>query len=447
MPETRAQIQPRGTTPTPTPPHKGEGTKQSDSTETHMKTVTVNGRTYNWPSAPLTVICCDGSEPAYMEIAMAQGLMPNLQRIIAKGENRRGLSVIPSFTNPNNLSIVTGRPPAVHGICGNYLIDPATGQETMMNDPKWLRAPTIFEAFQKAGARIAMVTAKDKLRLLLGKGLVFDGTAVAFSSEKADKVNLKDNGIEDACGLTGMPVPDVYSAELSEFVFAAGVKLLHQMKPDLMYLSTTDYVQHKYAPGSEGANHFYAMMDKYLGQLDAAGAIIVIVADHGMKDKHLGSGEPDVLYLQDVLDAKFGAGKTKVILPITDPYVVHHGALGSFATVYAYGPAVKEIMAVIAAQDGIDAVLDKAEGCARYELPEDRMGDVIVVSGGPTGSKVLGTSRDKHDLSGLNEPLRSHGGLTEQEVPVIANRKFKDAPAKLRNFDAFALGCNHIQEA
>lgn len=412
-----------------------------------MTPITVNGRSYNWPSAPLVVICCDGSEPAYMEIAMEKGLMPNLQRIIAKGENRRGLSVIPSFTNPNNLSIVTGRPPAVHGICGNYLIDPATGQETMMNDPKWLRAPTIFEAFQKAGAKIAMVTAKDKLRLLLGKGLVFDGTAVAFSSEKADKVNMKDNGIADALSLTGMPLPDVYSAELSEFVFAAGVKLLHAMKPDLMYLSTTDYVQHKYAPGSEGANRFYAMMDKYLGELDAAGAIIVIVADHGMKDKHLSNGEPDVLYLQDVLDAKFGAGKTKVILPITDPYVVHHGALGSFATVYAYGPEVKDIMAVIASQDGIDAVLDKHEGCARFELPEDRMGDVIVVSGGTTGSKVLGTSRDKHDLSGLNEPLRSHGGLTEQEIPVIANRKFKDAPAKLRNFDAFALGCNHIQEA
>ena len=411
-----------------------------------MKTITVNGRSYNWPSRPLVVICCDGSEPDYMEVAMKEGLMPNLQRIIAKGENRRGHSVIPSFTNPNNLSIVTGRPPAVHGICGNYLIDPATGQETMMNDPKWLRAPTIFEAFQKAGAKIAMVTAKDKLRLLLGKGLVFDGTAVAFSSEKADKVNMAENGIVDACGLVGMDVPDVYSAELSEFVFAAGVKLLASMKPDLMYLSTTDYVQHKYAPGSEGANRFYAMMDKYLGELDAGGATIIIVADHGMKDKHLGNGEPDVLYLQDVLDAKFGAGKTKVILPITDPYVVHHGALGSFATVYAYGPEVKEVMAVIANQDGIDAVLDKKEGCARYELPEDRMGDVIVVSGGPKGSKVLGTSRDKHDLSGLNEPLRSHGGLTEQEIPVISNRKFKDAPASLRNFDAFFLGCNHIAE-
>jgi phosphonoacetate hydrolase len=411
-----------------------------------MNTVSVNGRTYNWPSAPLVVICCDGSEPDYMEVAMQAGLMPNLKRIIAKGENLRGHSVIPSFTNPNNLSIVTGRPPSVHGICGNYLIDPATGKETMMNDPKWLRAPTIFAAFQKQGARIAMVTAKDKLRLLLGKGLVFDGSAVAFSSEKADKVTLAENGIADVCSLVGMDVPDVYSAELSEFVFAAGVKLLAGMRPDLMYLSTTDYVQHKYAPGSVGANAFYAMMDTYLGQLDAGGAIVVIVADHGMKDKHLADGSPDVVYLQDVLNAKFGAEKTKVILPITDPYVVHHGAFGSFATVYAYGPPVADVMVEIARQPGIDVVLNKTDGCARFELPEDRMGDIIVVSGGPKGSKVIGTSRDKHDLSGLNEPLRSHGGLTEQVIPVIANRKFRNLPPLLRNFDAFALGCNHIVE-
>jgi phosphonoacetate hydrolase len=412
-----------------------------------MKTVSVNGRDYQWPKSPLVVICCDGSEPDYMEVAMKAGLMPNLRRIIAKGENLRGHSAIPSFTNPNNLSIVTGRPPAVHGICGNYLIDPATGQETMMNDPRWLRAPTIFEAFQKAGAKVAVVTAKDKLRLLLGKGLVFDGTAVAFSSEKADKATLRDNGIENLCAMVGMAVPEVYSAELSEFVFAAGVKLLAGMRPDLMYLSTTDYVQHKYAPGSDGANRFYAMMDRYLGELDAGGATIVIVADHGMKDKHLADGTPDVIYLQDLLDARFGKGKTKVILPITDPYVVHHGALGSFATVYAYGPDIADVMIWIARQSGIDVVLDRKQGCARFELPEDRLGDVIVISGGPTGSKVIGTSRDKHDLSGLNEPLRSHGGLTEQEIPVISNRKLRNLPAQLRNFDAFAIGCNNIVES
>lgn len=411
------------------------------------KTVEVNGRAYAWPKKPVVVICCDGSEPAYMEDAMARGLMPNLKKVIAKGENLRGHSVIPSFTNPNNLSIVTGRPPAVHGICGNYLIDPATGQETMMNDPKWLRAPTIFAEFQKAGARIAVITAKDKLRLLLGNGLKFDGTAISFSSEKADKANLADNGIENVLAMVGKPLPEVYSADLSEFVYAAGVKLLASFKPDLMYLSTTDYVQHKYAPGSAGADHFYKMMDGYVGALDAAGATLVIVADHGMKDKHKADGSPDVIYLQDVLDKEFGPGKTKVILPITDPYVVHHGALGSYATVYLYGADAAAVAKTIKAQDGIDLVLNKIEGCERFELPPDRTGDLIVLSGGPKGSKVIGTSASKHDLSGLTEPLRSHGGLTEQEIPFIVNRKLSSHPKGLRNFDAFFVGCNLVNEA
>ena len=123
------------------------------------KSLSINGRDYQWPKRPVVVICCDGSEPAYMEVAMAAGLMPKLKAVIAKGENLRGLSAMPSFTNPNNMSIATGRTPDVHGIGGNYLIDPATGQETMMNDPKWLLAPTIFASFQKAGAKVCVVTA------------------------------------------------------------------------------------------------------------------------------------------------------------------------------------------------------------------------------------------------------------------------------------------------
>ena len=130
-------------------------------------------------------------------------------------------------------------------------------------------------------------------------------------------------------------MPSVYSAELSEFVFAAGVELMRtQRRPDLMYLSTTDYVQHKHAPGTDGADAFYAMMDGYLGKLDALGCAIALTADHGMNAKTRMDAQPDVIYLQDVLDDWLGAAVARVILPITDPYVVHHGALGSFATVY-----------------------------------------------------------------------------------------------------------------
>ena len=410
-----------------------------------MRNIEVNGRTYHWPAQPLVVICCDGSEPEYMERAVRDGLMPQLKSVIAKGENLLGLSAMPSFTNPNNMSIATGRTPDVHGICGNYLIDPATGLETMMNDPKWLTAPTIFAAFQKAGAKLCVVTAKDKLRLLLGNGLKFNGGAICFSSEKADQATMKDNGIAEVLSFVGKPLPEVYSADLSEFVFAAGVKLMKRERPDLMYLSTTDYVQHKFAPGSAGANSFYKMMDGYLGELDTANCTLIIVADHGMKDKHKADGTPDVLYLQDALDAKFGAGKTKVILPITDPYVVHHGALGSFAQIYLYGGREDEVGRFIREQDGIDVVLSKAEAASIHGLPPERCGDLIVISGGHMHSKVIGTSASKHDLSGLDAPLRSHGGLSEQTIPFISNRKLTNLLQPLHNWDAFFVGCNCVE--
>src|SRR5215213_4010290 len=329
--------------------------------------VTANGRSYRFPQEPTVVVCIDGSEPGYIEAAIEKGLAPNLDQLMKTGANLLAQSVIPSFTNPNNISIITGRPPAVHGIAGNYFFDLASGQEVMMNDARFMRADTIMKAFHDAGARVAVVTAKDKLRTLLGYGLdMGSGRAVAFSSEKADKATKAENGIDDVLAFVGMKLPDVYSAELSEFVFAAGVKLLASFRPDVMYLSTTDYIQHKAAPGSEIANSFYAMLDRYVGALDAAGCVLVLTADHGMNDKHLANGEPDVIYLQEILDRRYGAGATRVILPITDPYVAHHGALGSFATVYADADKWAEIVGLLRELDGIDLALDAAEACARF---------------------------------------------------------------------------------
>lgn len=401
-------------------------------------TVTVNGRDYNWPNVPTIAICLDGCEPAYLDEAIAAGLMPTLKRIKETGTVRTAHSVIPSFTNPNNLSIATGRPPAVHGICGNYLYDRETGTEVMMNDVRFLRAPTIFKGFYDAGAKVAVVTAKDKLRALLGAGLQFgDNRAICFSAERSDTTTKAENGIDNASQWLGMLVPEVYSAELSEFVFAAGVRLLKTFRPDVMYLTTTDYVQHKYAPGVPQANAFYEMFDKYLAELDALGAAIVVTADHGMKPKHKADGSPDVVYVQDVLDDWLGKDAARVILPITDPYVVHHGALGSFATAYLPdGTDIGDIMKRLAAIEGIDVVLNNADAAERFELPQDRIGDIVLVS---SENKAIGTSEHRHDLAALNEPLRSHGGLTEQAVPFIVNRQMPDLPEApvLRNFDAF----------
>ncbi len=406
-----------------------------------MQDIDANDRTYAAPRTCAIAICLDGCEPEYLDVAIADGLMPNLKRIREAGTDRLAHSVIPSFTNPNNLSIATGRPPSVHGICGNFLYDPDTGEEVMMNDVRFLRAPTIFSKFYELGARVAVVTAKDKLRALLGAGLRFDeDRAVAFSSERSGDTTVAEHGIANASDWLGMPVPEVYSADLSEFVFAAGVKLLREWKPDVMYLSTTDYIQHKFAPDEQGAKDFYAMFDRYLGELDAMGAAIVVTADHGMKPKHDANKEPAVIYVQDLMDAWLGEAAARVILPITDPYVVHHGALGSFATAYLPDGADRaDIVARLMALPEMLEVTTREEAVRKYDLPADRIGDVVMVS---TENMTIGTSADRHDLAALKEPLRSHGGLTEQEVPFIVNRVL-DMPGAptLRNYDAFFYAC------
>ena len=240
-------------------------------------------------------------------------------------------------------------------------------------------------------------------------------------------------------------MPSVYSAELSEFVFAAGVELMsHERRPDVMYLSTTDYVQHKHAPGTDGADAFYRMMDNYLGKLDAMGCTIVLTADHGMNAKTRMDSAPDVVYLQDVLDEWLGTGTARVILPITDPYVVHHGALGSFATVY---------LPEAARRRGADRAHPRP---ARHRVGAlaRRGGRVLRAAGRPNRRhrrRVRALDRDRHRggaprLSGLDAPLRSHGGVSEQRVPLIVNRKLQgiDPARRWRNFDAFDLALNHV---
>lgn len=402
--------------------------------------VQVNGRTYAFPTSPIVVVCIDGSEPAYHERAIAAGRMPFVESLLGSGSVLTADCLMPSFTNPNNMSIATGVPTGVHGICGNTFFDGVAGTEVLMNDPQFLRAPTIFATFERAGARIAIVTAKDKLRRLLGHDL---HGSVCFSAEKADTATAQDNGVTDVLSLVGRPLPSVYSADLSEFVMSAGVRLLETSRPDLMYLTLTDFIQHKYAPGTPEANDFYAMLDTYLAQLDSLGAMLVVTADHGMNAKHAADNRPQITYLQQWLDGNIGERAGHVVLPITDPYTRHHGSLGSFALVYLNGDGHRDVADRLAGITGVAEVLTRAEATERFSLPPDRIGDLVVIA---DRHFVLGTSPDRHDLSQLDLPLRSHGGLTEQRVPFIVNRRVAlPEDHQLRNLDAFWVGLNHVE--
>jgi phosphonoacetate hydrolase len=350
------------------------------------------------------------------------------------------------------MSITTGSPPAVHGISGNFYLDPATGEPVVMTGPELLRSRTIMAEFSRHGARVASITAKDKLRRQLGKEMSLAGGSVNFSAELADQCTMAETGIADALELTGMPQPDMYSPELSLFVLEAGIKLLEERRPDILYLSLTDYVQHKYAPGEPDADRYYKNMDDKFGALEALGAVVALTADHGMNDKSNADGSPKVIWLQDLLDARFGAGKSIVICPITDRFVAHHGALGGFVRVYCRdGLDPQEVMGLARELPGVDGVYGKAEAAKRFELPVDREGDVVII--GDTGT-CIGAAEADHDLSGLKgHRLRTHGGISESRVPFILNYPLRPeyaaraAAAPLRSYQIFDFAINGIDAA
>jgi len=382
------------------------------------KTIHLNGIDYAWPKQPVVVVCIDGGDPSYLEQGIRDGIVPNIARFVNEGFFAVAEGTVPSFTCPNNMSLITGSPPSVHGISGNYYLND-DGEAVVMTGPELLRSQTILAAFADAGARVVSITAKDKLRKQLSKDLDLTRGNVSFSSEFADRCTLAENGIENVLDLVGMPQPEIYSMELSLFVLEAGIKLLERGHRDLMYLSLTDYIQHKHAPGDPVANEFYRRIDEKIGRLTDLGAIVALTSDHGMNDKSTSDGRPNVIFLQDILDAEFGAGDTKVICPITDAFVRHHGALGGFVRVWCRGgkatPAA--IIALINDIPGIAMALTKEEVCARFDLPPDREGDVAVI--GDIGT-VIGAAEAEHDLSNLSDArLRSHGSTTEARVPFI----------------------------
>jgi phosphonoacetate hydrolase len=409
--------------------------------------VTVNGVRYRWPVRPVVVVCIDGGDPAYLQQFLKDGSIPNIARFIKRGFSAVVDGTVPSFTCPNNMSIITGTPASRHGISGNFYLDTKTGKAVVMTGPELLRGDTILAQFANAGAKVVSITAKDKLRKQLGKNLDVSKGNISFSSEFAGRCTLTENGIENVLELVGMPQPDMYSMELTLFVLEAGIKLLEKNRPDLLYLSLTDYVQHKYAPEESEAKRFYRQIDERFGRLADLGAIVALTADHGMNDKSDAAGRPNVIWLQDVLDAKFGKGDTKVICPITDAFVAHHGALGGFVRVWCTGKATpKQVIDAIKGIDGLESVLDKDTACRVHELPFDREADVVVIS---SANVCVGASEADHDLTGLKgHRLRTHGGVSEAKVPFILNvplndeYKLKAGVATLKSYQIFEFALN-----
>ena len=235
--------------------------------------IELHGRTYKLRTRPTVAVCVDGFDPEYLDQGLEDGIIPNLAALKQNGFHATAKCAMPSFTNPNNVSIITGVPISEHGIVGNYFLDRESGEEKMILDDSLLIGSTILEQMSKRGVRVAAITAKDKLRKILSHGLE---SAICFSSEKAGSCTLEENGITDVETWIGRPQPSQYSGELSLYVMDAGIKLLEDGTADLFYLTLSDYIQHKHAPGSKESNEFLLAFDQRIGRLVELGAQVAV---------------------------------------------------------------------------------------------------------------------------------------------------------------------------
>lgn len=420
-----------------------------NGTSSSPESITLHGRSYKLPTRPSVVICVDGFDPEYLHYGIEDGIIPNFASFVQNGFSATAKCAMPSLTCPNNLSIITGAPTVVHGMSGNYYLDQQTDKEVMINDATLLKGSTLLAEMAKVGVPVAAITAKDKLRRILCAGLnpAKDGS-ICFSSQYANEATLAEHGIDKVEEWLGQPLPAQYSGDLSLFVLDAGLKLLSEGRKGFYYLTLSDFIQHHYPPRSNEANTFFRALDDRLGKFIELGAIISITGDHGMSDKCDSTGHPNVIFLEDILNKHWPECNARVICPIADPFVKHHGALGGFVRVHFLGEKpdsakLSNIIKYISDVPGVEVVYTGADAAATFEMPVETEGDLAVIS---TANYALGSRSDEHDLTMMNDHrLRTHGGLSEERIPLLRSEPLKtEAKADgWRNFDAFDVVLNY----
>ena len=338
---------------------------------------------------PLTtvVIMIDGLDPEYFDWCP----MPNIRQLAGQGFMVEGKGMMPSVTNVNNVSLVTAGYPDTHGITTNYWLNREDNREYYMESGDFIESETMFQRATRQGARSLLVTAKDKLRRLLG-----DGVTLSVSSEQPPQ------WVVDAVG----EAPHIYSLEVNEWVINTGRYILSQEHYDLVYLTTTDYAMHTYAPQDPESARHLDLLDRAIGRLvDSLPDVqVLLTADHGMSSKSR------MVHLPQVLA---GHGVQAQAVPIIkDMYTVHHSNLGGCIYLYLAEADCQAALAALRETDGVDEALTRAEAAEKFHLKYDRIGDIVVL-GAP--DVVFG---DPQEVT-LPSTLRSHGSLYEDLVPII----------------------------
>ncbi|RPI75082.1 MAG: nucleotide pyrophosphatase [Desulfobacteraceae bacterium] len=322
--------------------------------------------------------------------------MPFLKTMASKGFFKKGKAVFPTLTNANNLSIICGSFPAVHGVTTNCYYDKASGQEFFLEDRSFLKSPTLFEQSRKAGLKSALLTGKTKtLRILK------DDLDLGLAAQDPDAETI---------ALCGRP-PDIYSIEVNFWLLQSGIKLLKSRKDlDVMYIHTTDYAMHRWAPEESESQRHLAGIDRLLADAFAAApdALFIVTADHGMNPK------------KRCLDLRAVCARKEtpvqfVLSPVADRLLEHHGGHGGVAYVYLFKTEDRgRVMETLLSVTGVEEVLSAGQAAAKYDLNPSRIGDIVVTADRET---VFG-QLDRESVE-LNPGYRNHGSIHEQDIPLI----------------------------
>lgn len=337
--------------------------------------------------SPLVLICIDGFDPVYFDAIET----PNMDRMIENGFYTVGKSMWPSVTNVNNVSIITGQYPSVHGICSNYRYIQETKEEVYMESGEYILAPTIFSMCKSKNITTVLSTSKDKLRRLLGN----DATHVS-SAEKPDKWVVD---------ILGDP-PSIYSLECNGWTINAAELAMEKYKPEFVYITTTDWAHHKFPPESIEAKTHINIIDTAVGNImnKFPEATIMLSADHGMSRK------TNLIDLGKILKQN---GIDNLAVPIIkDEHVVHHSNLGGAYFIYLDDSVVSKSIDILNALEGVDLAMTSEEAVTKYNLRLERIGQVIVTADKDT---VFGDT----NLVEMPGDLRSHGSEHEQNIPII----------------------------
>ena len=331
----------------------------------------------------------DGLDPKYLE----KSDLPNLRRLMQEGVFRKVSSVIPSVTNVNNASIVTASFPESHGITGNYWYDRQSGREYYMESSDFLLEPTLFEIARRLGYRTALLTAKEKILRLLNKGTDIAVSAQNPPPEWVDRIGKTES---------------IYSAEINYWLMRALQWLLKNQAAELIYVATTDYMMHSYAPEEDPSQKHLHTVDELLGRVlnDCPGLELYLTADHGMNAK------TEAIDLGKILAA--AKIKAQAIPIIKDKYVRHHSNMGGASYIYLdRSEQVEEALSLLGELRGLDGVFRKDKAVRKFHLHPERIGDIFVLGERHVAFGLLNAEREEIKI-------RSHGSRFEATVPLLA---------------------------